>query len=319
MKKIETLIELSRKATENSDYTDTTGIGQDEFIQYFSDAIRRIESVVNNKFPKNFLKEKVISLSPGAESVDIPVDVYNGTRVSTVEFSINAIGNSGFYVLKKGSLQERFSGITGNPVFYIPEGKKLLLKPGSQGIGRIRLTYQKAQPAADIRRGVISSVTVASDVLSAIQLDAASSTTVLDADGLNAQEYMTIIGRDGVVKVANIAINSVDANTGIVNMFASKTLDSDETTPAIGDFVCAGPYSSNICLMPDNVERYLLAYVNLKIFMRDSNVDSAEANAELKMLEEDIVATFADPEGDVDYVSVIDTQFVGVDDYGAWF
>jgi hypothetical protein len=174
--------------------------------------------------------------------------------------------------------------------------------------------YQKSQPAADIRRAEIASVaTSGSSTLTGITLKTTSS---IDIDGLNRQESITVVDRSGNVKAANISVSSIDQNTGVVTLFQNKTIDSDETMPAADDYVCAGAYSSNICQLPDVVERYLLSYVNWKIFRRDSNTDNISESQELKSLEEDIVSAFKDPDGDVDYVAILDSQYVGIDEYG---
>ena len=391
MKRIETLIDLSRKATENSDFTDSTGIQTEEFIQYFSDAIRRIESVINLHHPRAFLKEKTISVAQDEEELTMPADVFLGSRLVTVRFSsgnasssftftgtttigsstilttdtrvsvgaiisgvgipngavivsvnpgvslvmtslataagtiqINqrdrtSINEDGFYLLQKASLQERISGVGGTPVFYMRSGNKIILRPRAQGGGNARLTYQQSQPAADIRRGEILNVVSTATQLTVLELDPASVTAILDVAALNAQNYLTIIDRDGNIKMSRVPISSVDETTGTVTLFGgAHTFETGETA-SIGNFVCAGPYSSNVCLLPDIAERYLLSYVNWKIFRRDSNVDVNEENMELLAIEKDIVDSFKEPDSDVDYIPILDAQYVGVDDYGTWY
>ena len=52
---------------------------------------------------------------------------------------------------------------------------------------------------------------------------------------------------------------------------------------------------------------------------RDSNIDSGEAAQELLQLENDIVASFAEPDSDVDSITILDTQYIGTDYDGGFY
>ena len=87
MRKLETLIALSRRITENQEYTDTAGIQDDEFIQFFNDAQEEIHALINQNWPHVLMGSKTIDLVTNQEAYDIPDDVYLGTRIDFVEFS----------------------------------------------------------------------------------------------------------------------------------------------------------------------------------------------------------------------------------------
>ena len=317
MKTFPELVALARLGSENVDYTDTTGIQDSEIYQYFTDATRRLESVIFVQHPKAFLKSKEIICQGQQEYVDIPADCYMKNRLLTVEWAING---RDFYLLKKGNPQERFTGISGDPIYYIPFGGKILLKPNNSISGTARLLYQHSQPAADYKRGIIKEFTVDSGTktISSITLDTESPELSVD-EAINSSQFLTIVDRYGNVKLKELEITGVDTNNGIISLYGgSHVYDADESI-AVCDYVCIGDYSSFKSSLSDNCERYLLQYAIWKMQKRDSNVDSGEAAQELLQLEGDIVASFAEPDSDVDSITILDTQYIGTDYDGGFY
>lgn len=311
MKTFPELLNLARLGSENVDYSDTTGIQDSEIYQYLTDAVRRLESVIFVRHPKAFTKNKSITVAVNTEEVTLPVDCYMKNRLITTEWSNG--GTDDFYLLKKGNAQERFSGISGDPIFYIPLGERILLKPATSKGGILRFLYQLAQPAADTKRGIISSLTVNSTTrtISAITLNPSSTEAPIDDATINANQFLCIVDRYGRVKVKNLEITGVDSSTGVISLYGgSFVYDTDESV-AVGDYVCAGGYSTFRSQLTDNCERYLLQYAIWKMQKRDSNADNQEALLELSQLEADIVASYSETDSDIDYVPIIDTQYIG--------
>lgn len=313
MKTFPELLNLARLGSENVDYSDTTGIQDDEIYQYLTDAVRRLESIIFVHHPKAFLKTKTLSVSSSTEQVTIPSDCYMKNRLVTVEWT-NYSENE-FYLLKKGNAQERFAGINGDPIYYIPLGQRFLLKPATARGGKVRLLYQLAQPAAQKKSGVIQSVGVdtVTRTITSLQLNAASIDAPIDETAINANQFLTIVDRYGNVKVKDFEITGVDSTTGVVSIYGGSHVYDDDESIAAGDYVCVGNYSSFKSTLTDNCERYILQFAIWKMQKRDSNTDNAEAMAELGQLESDIVASFSEPDSDVDYVPVLDTQYIGTD------
>ena len=316
MKTFPELLSLARLGSENVDYSDSTGIQDDEIYQHLTDAVRRLESVIFVRHPKAFLKQKVIAIGANVEMVYIPSDCYMKNRFLLVEWS-NSSDERGFYTLKKGNLQERYTGSKGHPIYYIPIGEKFILKPSTNNGGFVRLVYQLAQPAADTKRGVIASggltVNSTTRTISGITLDAASTSTPLDSTSINTKQFLTVVDRYGVTKVKDLEIVEVDPLSGVLSLYGgSHVYDTDESI-AEGDFVCLGGYSSFKSTFTNNCERYILQYAIWKMQKRDSNVDNGEAIIELQQLEADIIASYSEPDSDVDYVSIIDSQYIGTD------
>jgi hypothetical protein len=78
------------------------------------------------------------------------------------------------------------------------------------------------------------------------------------------------------------------------------TVDSDFTfasgeTIAVGDYVVAGEYHSSHPSLPQQCERYLLAYMTWRALKRDSSYDSKEGKEELDGMEAQITEAYKKP------------------------
>lgn len=308
MRKLELLIDESRRATENVDFTTTSGIDTQQFIRFFNDAQRRIESKLQVLHKRIFTRTQTFSVSAQQELVPIPADVYLGTRLIHVEYARPA-GTNDFYTLKKGQLQERITSIVGEPSFYIRVEDNLILQPIPGSAGTIRLTYQRKLPRLDIRRGQIETITIVGDQLTALKFDDVVDEPAFDREALIQEEELTIIDRFGKRCIENIRFDDIDEQGNVTLTGGAHTL-IDGQTAAVGDFGVRGGNSTNVSELAESVERYLLQYVDWKIFKKDSSVDSQEAAQELAQMEDDIVAAYAEPDTDVDYVTILDAQYI---------
>ena len=193
MKSVERLITLSRKITQNEDFSDSTGISNDEILQHYNDAQKRIESLINEEHPNVNLKESTVSTVANVEAVSVPTDLFMETRIKLVEYNTTLAVNTNFYPLKMGNIQERIDGLSGEPSFYIFRGGEILLKPTPQSTGQVRFTYQFKRPELDIRRGAIETVADSGTQVTALKLSETNTEAVLDASGLNEDNYLTVV------------------------------------------------------------------------------------------------------------------------------
>lgn len=311
MRKLELLILASRRATENQEFTDSAGIQDDEFIQYFNDGQEEIHAKLNALFPHILMKQKEIQCVAGQEAYSIPDDVFLGTRIDFIEYtqSGNAID---YYGLKKGSLKERLNGVQTDPSFYIRNGSQILLQPKPQSSGsKIRVSYQKAIPRLDIKRATVETVTLgAGNTITTLILDDA---LLFDRDALLEEGYITITDKDGVIKMAAIPVDDI-SSTGVVTVSAGFTYQDGETIVA-GDSVLRGKKSSQFSELPELCEKYLLEYCNARILIRDSSSDSAPVAQVLSRVEATLQTAFAEPDNDPDYIPVLDGQYLGWDSF----
>lgn len=310
MRKLELLILASRRATENQEFTDTAGIQDDEFIQYFNDGQEEIHAIINQAFPRILMKQKTISLTQNQEGYSIPSDCYLGTRVDFVEYTPNGSPDS-YYPLKKGSLKERLNGSQANPSFYIRSGSQLLLQPVPQSSNaQIRVTYQRAIPKLDTIRATVESVTLGTGTITSLVLDDA---VLMDTAALLEEGYVTIVDKDGQVKMQSIPVTAI-SSSGVVTVGAGFQFEAGETIAA-GDFVCRGKFSSHFSQLPDICEKFLLEYANTRILIRDSSTDSGTVGQVMLKIQGSIQTAFAEPDNDPDYIPVLDGQYLGWDSF----
>ncbi|MHA2065574.1 MAG: phage adaptor protein [Candidatus Thorarchaeota archaeon] len=281
MRNLSLLITQSRRNTENEDFSADRGIGDEEFIEYFNNAQDRIQALIQAGFPDVFQEDTIIDAVSGQEEYAIPTDAFLGTRIDMVEYSDSGATEE-FYELKKASKRERTTGLNANPSFYIRRNQSILLQPKPESSGKIRITYQKKLPKLDVRRATVLTATLSATAITALTLD---TSVAIDDVGLLEENFITVIDKNGLIKMKNIPIDAIDTGTGIVTVTAGFTFQTGETIVP-GDFLLRGTESSTHSQLPDNVERYL---------------------------ETDIVDSFSVPDGDVNYVPILDDQFLGAE------
>ncbi len=298
---IERLIEQVRRQTENEDFSSTTGISTDEFIDYFNDAQHRLQSVITATHPKVFTKEIIIDAIANQESYSLPVDSFMDNMVTNVEYSTTG-DNQDYYLLDNSYLKNRDTTFSGFPVHYIRVAGKIMLNPAPSSAGKIRLWYVKRIDELDLRRGKVNTAIVDSgtNTITTLGFDPAG-TPALDTESLNKHNYICIADKDGVVKMANIPFDSIDSATGVVTVSAGFTFEDGETLSA-GDYVVGGQDTTTHSELPRMCERYLKAYVAWKILKRDSSIDYSEQQAELLSMEQDVVNSYADIMDDVAFI-----------------
>lgn len=309
MKRIELLITQSRKATENVDFSDTSGIDDEEFLQYFNDAQREIQAMIAVMFPDVFQKEYTVSVTSGTESYTIPSDAFLGTRVDLVEFSPTTYDRD-YYPLKKGSKYERINHTFAAPAYYIRQNNKILLQPIPQGGGKLRVLYQRRLPILDKRRGTVASISSTGTLLNSITLD---TTQYIDATNIVEQDYITVVDKYGTIKTKQIPVLSASDTSGVIAIDGTFNFDTGETIDA-GDYVLRGPVSTTHSELDDFCEQFLYEYCDLRINIRDSNDDANQVSALLQRFEASIQKAFAEPDGDVERVALLDNQYLGVED-----
>lgn len=311
MRRIDLLITQVRRSTENEEFTADSGISDEEILQYFNDAQDEIQNIIQSMFPDLFMKEQTIQAVVNTEAYDIPDDSLLGNRISMLEYSPSGLGRD-FYPIKKGHKRERLNGDSGNPSFYIRRNNQILVEPKPQQGGVLRLFYQKQLPKLDIRRGQVLSVVLTGSQITSLVLD---TTQLIDDMALLEDNYDTVVDKDGIVHMRRIPVTAVSAGSGVVTVSPSFTFQSGETITA-GDWILRGRESTTNSGLPDICEKYLLEYACTRLLMRDSSVDSAELSALLSKVEQTIKTALGEPDGDIDLIPVIDTQFLGDESWG---
>lgn len=290
------LIESVRRQTNSVGSTASSGINDNEFVDYFNDAQERLQSRISSKFSNIFTKEYEFSAVANQEEYDFPDDMYAVNRLWKVEYS-NTGSAQDYYNLKRRSFSSR-TGVTGEyPSSYITKGNKILFQPIPSSAGTFRLTYEGVCRRLDIVRATVSSSTLNDDEThyATIELDTGED---IDDEYLSAADYVSFVTRFGVgTTQQGPSISSYDTATKIITLVADTFAVTDSITA--GMKVVGGKYSTTHSQLPEICERYLKSYVSWKILRRDSNIsDASPQERELEALEKDIEEMFGDNERD---------------------
>jgi len=295
VRRLELLINQSRRATENND---VAGISTLEFEQYYNNAQDRLQALIHTAHPETdfFAAEGFVSLISGEDAYDLTnLEDEDGISFKSQILAFNSVflierssGNA-YSPLKFISSKERGIGYG-----YFFQNKKLIIAPSPSGSTSkgIRVTYAKKLRDLGIRRGTITS-------LSPLTITATG-----DATDLVDTDYLTIVDKDGASKVDNVVMGGWNSGTGVI------TTTTDVSAAAIGDYVVYGEFASTHSELPDICERYLLEFCNMKIFMRDSSADASIQSSLVKSLEDDIIELFKDNTGDVVHVPISSTDYM---------
>lgn len=302
------LITDVRDSTENTDFSDTIGIKDAEFLRYLNDAQHRIHNLLIQQHPSVFLVEKEYSIVNDQEEYSLPLDCFAGNKVTQVEYSPTSSDND-YYPLRPASLYNRSKGTKGDPSFYIRKsGKVLLLPVPNSSSGKLKITYVQKMPQLDLRRGTVSNVVLDSTTNTITTLELDVSTDVVDGTTLAKYTRLTIVDEEGNIKMKNVKFTEANAGTGVVTIDPSFTYETGETI-SVGDYVVAGPISSTHSQLDSMIERYLIAYVSFKIFQRDSNVTDLQVQQSiLGTLESEIVESYQEISDDITEIPVINNN-----------
>ena len=303
MRRIDLLITQARRESENEEFSDTSGITDVEFLQYFNDAQHRLQSVIIAQHPSVFIEEVSVTAVPNQEAYNLPSDAFLFNNITNVEYSTNS---NNFYSLTLASLKRRASEVNGYPRYYIRKSGQILLSPTPQSAGTIRLNYIKRIDELDSRRGSVASSVVTADSITSLFLNV--TTDSVDNDNLAEHEFVCLVDKNGVIKMKNIPVDDIDASTGEVTVTSGFTFEEGETI-SVGDYIVGGKDTTTHPELPRNCERYLIKYCVWKILKRDSSTDYAEAQQELLAMETDIINSYAELTDDIVYIPDLNSWY----------
>lgn len=312
MRRIDLLISEARQETNNVIFTDDTGIQDSEFLRWSNSAQMRLLSLIQQAHPDLFQRETIVQAIQGQEEYDIPANTFLGTRVQNIEYSRTKLTED-YYLLKKGFLKERVNGPTGTPSFYIRFSNQFFCQPSPATSGSFRVISQLALPRLDIRRAVVASSVLDGSTNSITSLILNTSLDIAD-QMMIAESYICIVDKDGAILMEGIPISDVNITTGVVTIDPGFSYISGESIPA-GSFVVLGQYSSTHSQLPIVAERYLVEMMIWKCAKRDANAASQEQSSEIAQIENEIVASYAEPDEDISFVAVLNSEYMDTDTY----
>jgi hypothetical protein len=294
MRNITKIIDQVRRQTENEEVSEFTGIQDSEFIQYLNDAQYHLQAAIVHNHPNVFIAEKIIDAVSDQEKYDLPSDCFLSNKVHNVEYSQTG-REEDFYVLQQDTLKSRASGINGYPARYIRRSGHILLAPEPQSGGKIRINYVRRLKELTTRKGkVLTEATSSTSANFTINLD--NTTFNTDFDAIDDAEFYSIVDSKG-----NILLENIERVNSDINTITCKPTSTAVTIP-VGSFIVDGENTSSHSELDISVERFLIAYCAWKILKRDSSVDSSEAMAELQIMQEEIVKSYALITDDVTFI-----------------
>ena len=294
-KYVQGIIDEIRESTENEDFSDEIGLTEEEIIKFINHAQYRLHAKIIAQHPTVFTEVDTQNIVGNQEAYSLPFKTHLKNRIVTVEYSHD--GSTDNYVpLRPDKLYNRDSGSNGHPDRYIRKNGEILLLPIPEtSTGSLRITYIRRPLAIDKRRYLISDATPALTAGDTWDVTAVNSTSIDDVE-IGKHNRVTIVDAYGNVKASNVLISSASVGSGVV-LDSSYASVSGETV-AQNNYIVPGDFTSTHLEFTPEVERYIHAYVEWKILKRDSSMDSSEAVQELINMEQEIVDSYADIDGD---------------------
>ena len=312
MRNVDKLVSIIRARTKNPDYTyvpttgvTSSGISDALILEYLNAGQQHLQAAILAQYPNEFIESEEISLVAGTEAYTISDNVFANNKIVCVQYNQNN-NSTDYYELPQGTIRDRDTR-SGTPLFYIRRSGQILVNPiPSSSVGKIRVEYYRALDTLELRRGTVSSITEAGGYLTQITLTAGTRSNY--PYELNISDYISINTLAGLPTAYAIPVASYTEGTGVLAMPAS-TVPAGATIAA-GSYVTIGSYSTTHSKLPDNCERYLVAYASKRVLTTDTSESSLEEDAELKMIETDILQSFANETRDVNYFPILDYEIM---------
>lgn len=294
MRRTDQLITAIRRRTDNEDVSASEGISSEEFVDFLNEGQARLQSRIVDAVPDCTLFDtsKTTSLVAGqrayaiASSTDQPL---LGSMVRLVEYRTGSLEED-YYQLEPDIL-DNLSLVRGTyPSSYDIRNGNILVSPLPTGSnGTLRITFPRRLDALDIRRGKIDTVNTSGSNYTSIILEA----TPVPDDILDDTDFFICVNsKYGVVNYYNAPVTTYDTNSRTLTF--DSGVSTSNGTISIGDWVTYGKWTTTHSQLPDDCERFLLAYAAWKVLKRDSTDDAALQEQELIAIENDILSALKD-------------------------
>lgn len=297
-KNVLTLIDEARVTAEEKDVSATTGVHDDEVIRYLNQGKNIIYRKLLKQSQSLFSKKKVVNLEGGQKEVSMPIDIYAKNRIRDIKLIDNNVKKTLKYVTEKHDL---FTS-PGRPFKYYRQSNSIQLIPANSTGGRsLEITYIYGLPTLDKIGGSVGSVSIVDGQIISLALDTG---VYLDLTKLSQFLQISICDRKGEVKAANIDVLNIDSN-GVITVDPNFRLQSDEDIQ-VGYSVMAGPFTSTMSGLENDVEEYIVEYATLRMLQRQGSAEMASQAQLVLSLENSILDTYSNISDDTPSVLVQD-------------
>ena len=299
MRYVGSLITRIRERTDNLGFSEdssgniTEGLSDNLILDFLNDAQDYLQSRIISVYPNIFTAEALLSMVANQEAYSIDDNLFIGNKYISVHYSID--GQTRNYVrLPQKTIAERMTTSALHPLFYFRLDGQFYFNPiPSAAGGKARIVYYRELDNLDIRRGTISSASGVSIVL--------ANDTVLNNNALGDAEYVCVVDKNGDVQDYNLEVSSYDSGTRTITLASSHTF-----VGGANDYVVLGQYASTHSDLPPNCERYLRVYAQKRVLNKDSSIDAVAEEAELQMMEREILESFSEISQDITEIPTLD-------------
>lgn len=295
MRRLDDLITLVRTQSNTQSYSSTAGLQQIEVIQYFNDAQDRLQSVIISRVPHStffdtFYEQSLVALQ-NFYNISSSGDAYFGNAIRLVQFSYDGQDRN-YSVMDRTFTRDLNPYPTMYPNGYEIRGNQIIVTPmPSSSVGTLKTTYVKRLDDLDTMRAYING-TPSGAILDLTNATLGSPSTENEALFVK-NTYVCISDYQGNVMLRNGLISSYNATTDDLTLAAnvSTYLVTGYTLANLADgYLTVGKNTTTISKLPEDTERYLIAYARWMLFERKSSTDTADNSSILGAIENDVVA-----------------------------
>lgn len=317
MRRVDKIVYSAREQSKNLDYeidattgATVSGISDDVFLEWVDHAQDHLQAAILASYPNEFVESITINLVGGTDEYSILDRVFVNNKIISVEYSHSG-RDSDYMPLDQGSFRDRNSD-SGYPRFYIRRGRKIIVNPTpSDSSGTLRVHYYRELDDLDIRRGVVNGVPSGSALVVNGATDAAPS--AVEELRFAAAEYVCICNALGEPMLYNAQVVSYNAGSNTFT-FAAAVSTYLITGYALADldnqYVTLKAYSTTHSKLPDNCERYIQTYAQKRGLSNDKQNADITEDAELLLMERDILQSFAEDSRDIQGFQIIDEEIM---------
>lgn len=274
------------------DVTETSGVSDNEILRYLSSATSYIQSQVLRQVGHTnyFDSRTTVALVASQKEYTLPADLYYDQKVRRVRYSSSGLAADYQDILPLGTTRFSEDYSISSPSGYAVSNRTLVIEGvPTSGIGNMQVVYVRRLDRPDKRRGKIQSVTNNGTNYTTIVLE---DDIWLDADRITVylEDYLCVNSATGTVNYYNAYFTAYDSGSRTITL-SNAAMSSG--TISVGDYITLGKYTTTHIKLPVECEHYLIEFADWKLKKGDSSEDAGEANAEMVMLMDDIIAQFA--------------------------
>jgi len=166
----------------------------------------------------------------------------------------------------------------------------------------VTVTNADTGPATDATDGTLTTaitVNVTTQGTDIVEI-ALTNDATLDATGIFAREdYVCAVDSLGNVQEYSIQISSYSAPT--ITIPAQLT-----TAIAAGDYIVVGKYATTHSALPDECERFIKTYAQMRIFQTLNSKKAGDEGGNVEMMLKDIIDSYTETDHDIKHIPIID-------------